>query len=60
MAKIHKQGRDKVTRYTGIVVEIVPVPLCAGAKGLYRGNSYQVTRLWENVNCKSCISKAKR
>ena len=54
--KIHKQGKETVTTYGGFgAYDIVKAPLCAGARGLYRGNRYHVHRNWKYVTCKKCL-----
>ena len=54
---IHKKGPKTVERYEGFgQYGLSPTPLCAGAKGLYNGNSYLVTHYWKNVTCKHCLN----
>jgi hypothetical protein len=56
--KIHKEGTEKAERYIGFGnYEPVKAPVCDGAKGLWAGKSYIVTRLWKNVTCKRCMAK---
>ena len=56
--KVHKTGPGKVEKYFGFgVYDKIPTPLCDGAKGLWAGNSYQVSRMWKNVTCKKCLKK---
>jgi hypothetical protein len=55
---IHKQGKQLVEKYIGFGQHTkVPSPLCVGAKMLYRGNSYYVSRTWINVTCKHCLKR---
>lgn len=55
-AKIHKIGKESSERYAGFgQYEQVPAPLCDGAKGLWSGKSYIVSRRWASVTCKKCL-----
>ena len=59
--KIHKIGKQTVEKYIGLGrYEITPTALCAGAKALYDGKSFQVHRLWKYVTCKHCLNKRKQ
>jgi len=54
--KIHKAGKQKVTRYIGFGQhEDVPAPLCVGAKPIYSGKKYLIHRLKSKVTCKRCL-----
>lgn len=60
-AKIHKSGKQNVPVYQAWgVYEKVKAPLCVGAKMVWRGKSYCVTRLWKNVTCKHCLNRYNR
>ena len=58
---IHKKGTLKLhsaLRDAGFgKEEIVIGSLCEGAKGLYKGRSYFLSRLWKNVTCKNCLRR---
>ncbi len=55
---IHKKGPQTTERYIGFgQYDLIPSPLCVGAKMLYKGYSYYVTRNWKNVTCKHCLKK---
>jgi len=54
--KIHKAGKQKVTRYAGFgYYEEIPSPLCVGAKAVYGGKSFLIHRLKKKVTCKHCL-----
>jgi hypothetical protein len=54
--KIHKRGSETVERYIGFgQYEKIHAPLCEGAKGLWRGRSYLITKHWKHVTCKNCL-----
>ena len=54
--KVHKQGKQMVTRYAGFgQYEEIPAPLCVGAKPIYDGKCYYIHRLWKYVTCKHCL-----
>jgi hypothetical protein len=56
--KVHKTGKGRVEKYLGFgAVDMIPVPLCVGAKGLYKGNSYLVSHKWDKVTCSHCLRK---
>jgi hypothetical protein len=56
--KIHKIGKEKVTKYVGFgKYEEISSPLCVGAKAVYSGKSYYVHRLWKFVTCLHCKKK---
>lgn len=58
--KIHKTGKQKVNRYVGFgQYEDVLAPLCVGAKSVYKGKSYMMSRLWKDVDCKHCLRAKK-
>jgi len=55
---VHKQGCETVSKYICFgYKEEVRAPLCAGARGLYKGKSYLVHRNWKYVTCKHCLKK---
>ena len=56
--KIHKQGKQTATVYVGLgqYTELAS-PLCVGAKAVYRGRQYYISRYWKHVTCKHCLSK---
>lgn len=57
---IHKQGKEKFEYYVGFGHYASGyAPLCAGAKSVYKGNKYLITRLWKNVTCKHCLKRRK-
>ena len=57
---IHKKGSQTATFYAGFGQQgKAPSPLCVGAKMVYRGNDYHVTRNWKDVTCKHCLKKRK-
>jgi hypothetical protein len=57
-AIIHKQGKQKVERYLGFgQYDLVGSPLCVGAKMLYKGNAYYISRKWDKVTCKHCLKR---
>jgi hypothetical protein len=56
--KIHKAGEQTVCRYVGFgQYEYVPAPLCVGAKVVYEGKTFYITRLKSKVTCKHCLRK---
>lgn len=58
---VHKQGKQMVTKYAGYgIYEQIASPLCVGAKAVYAGNSYLLTRMWKRVTCKHCLNKRKK
>jgi hypothetical protein len=55
--KIHKwRGVLKVNPFLYGESEI-KTPLCAGAKGLWKGKAYLVHRNWKYVTCKKCLAQ---
>ena len=61
MGKIHKAGKQKVTRYVGLgEYERIPAPLCVGAAPVYDGKTYLVHRLSKYVTCKHCLAKLEK
>jgi hypothetical protein len=54
---IHKIGKQKVYLRSFGQDLIIPSPICVGAKMVYKGNSYDVTREWKLVTCKHCLRK---
>jgi hypothetical protein len=53
---IHKVGPKKMEVYAGFGhYNMISTPLCAGPRGVYKGNNYWVHRNWKNVTCKHCL-----
>ena len=49
-------GKETAEKYVGFgQYEKVPAALCDGAKGLWSGKSYLITRRWAAVTCKKCL-----
>lgn len=56
--KVHKQGKITVESYFAFgKYQQNPTALCSGAKGLYAGHTYLISRYWKDVTCKHCLNK---
>ena len=64
MKKVHKLGGKEHTAH-GVYFGLgqygsVVGPVCEGSRGLRRGRTFQVSRLWKDVTCKNCLKKGGR